>query len=95
MGPSSPPATTSGSFQSLRQSYQTTSPATLDPDHTTTVVVDTAVQTLRQSYKASTPAVPWVNRAEEIMKSEVGPQEYDRRLERQNLLFEVANKIFQ
>lgn len=50
------------------------------------------VTMLRQSYQSSgnSPAVvPWVNRSEEIMKSEIGPQEFDRRMQRQTMLFEV------
>ena len=32
----------------------------------------------------------WVNRAEEIIRSEVGSEEFNRRLENQKLLFKVG-----
>ena len=34
----------------------------------------------------------WMNRGEEIIRSEVGQDEFNRRLEKQKLLFKVGNR---
>ena len=45
----------------------------------------------RQKRERSSTQQAWLNRAEEIIKSEIGAPEYNKRLERQNALFQVAS----
>ena len=47
----------------------------------------------RQKRERSSTQQAWLNRAEEIIKSEIGAPEYNKRLERQNALFQVASVV--